>query len=98
MSLTKLDQLREYSDPEYVMARAQEMGLNPVHESSRKDKKYMIFSPEEGKMIHFGQMLYEDATKHHDERRIINFRKRNSKWANAPIYSAAWLSYNLLWS
>jgi hypothetical protein len=95
MSLTKLDQLREYSDPEYVMAKAQELGLNPVHESSRKDKKYMIFDGH--KMIHFGQMFYEDATKHHDERRIINFRNRNHKWANAPIYSAAWLSYNLLW-
>jgi hypothetical protein len=78
------------------MARAHEMGLNPVHESSRKDKKYMIFDG--NKMIHFGQMFYEDATKHHDKRRILNFRNRNSKWANAPIYSAAWLSYNLLWS
>jgi hypothetical protein len=40
MSLTKLDQLREYSDPEFVMNKAQELGYNPVHESSRKDKKY----------------------------------------------------------
>ena len=95
MSLTKLDQLREYSDPEYVMAKAQELGLNPVHESSRKDKKYMIFDGQ--KMIHFGQMFYEDATKHHDERRIMNFRNRNHKWANAPIYCAAWLSFYLLW-
>ena len=38
MSLTKLDQLREYSDPEFVMAKAQELGLNPVHESSRAQK------------------------------------------------------------
>ena len=40
---SKLKQLREFSDPEYVMMKAKQMGLNPVHESSRKDKKYMIF-------------------------------------------------------
>ena len=95
MSLTKLDKLREYSDPDYVMWKAQELGYNPIHESSRKDKKYMVFDGH--KMIHFGQMFYEDYTKHLDDKRRINFRKRNWRWEYTPQYSASNLSFNLLW-
>ena len=39
MQSNKLRELRHYSDPDYVMQKAKMMGLNPVHESSRKDKK-----------------------------------------------------------
>ena len=95
MQSNKLKELRNYSDPEYVMNKAKMMGLNPVHESSRKDKKYMVFDG--NKMVHFGMMLYEDYTKHGDTKRRDNFRKRNHRWANAPKYSPAYLSYNLLW-
>jgi hypothetical protein len=77
------------------MGKAHEMGLNPVHESSRKDKKYMIFDGH--KMVHFGQMFYEDYTKHLDPKRRMNFRKRNWRWEFTPKYSASNLSYNLLW-
>ena len=95
MQSNKLRELRNYSDPEYVMNKAKMMGLNPVHESSRKDKKYMVFDGRT--MIHFGQMGYEDATKHHDLDRINKFKKRNWKWQNSPKYSPAYLSYYLLW-
>ena len=95
MSLTKLDQLREYSDPDYVMAKAQELGYNPVHESSRKDKKYMVFDGH--KMIHFGQMFATDWTRHLNDKRRMNFRKRNWRWEFTPKYSASNLSYTLLW-
>ena len=95
MSLTKLDKLREYSDPEYVMEKAQELGHNHIHESSRKDKKYMVFDGH--KMIHFGQMFYEDYTKHLDPRRRMNLRKRNWRWEYTPKYSASNLSFTLLW-
>ena len=95
MQSNKLRELRNYSDPEYVMNKAKMMGLNPVHESSRKDKKYMVFDGRT--MIHFGQMGYEDATKHNDLDRINRFKKRNWKWQNAPKYSPAWLSWFLLW-
>ena len=95
MSLTKLDKVREYIDPEYVMWKAQELGYNPIHESSRKDKKYMVFDGH--KMIHFGQMFYEDYTKHLDPRRRMNFRNRNWRWEFTPKYSASNLSYTLLW-
>ena len=95
MQSNKLKELRNYSDPEYVMQKAKMMGLNPVHESSRKDKKYMVFDGRT--MVHFGQMGYEDATKHNDLNRINRFKKRNWKWQNSPKYSPAWLSWFLLW-
>jgi hypothetical protein len=95
MQSNKLKELRNYSDPEYVMNKAKMMGLNPVHESSRKDKKYMVFDG--NKMVHFGQMFYEDASKHRDLDRINRFKKRNWKWQNAPKYSPAYLSWYLLW-
>ena len=95
MQSNKLKELRNYSDPEYVMNKAKMMGLNPVHESSRKDKKYMVFDGRT--MVHFGQMGYEDATKHNDLNRINRFKKRNWKWQNSPKYSPAWLSWFLLW-
>jgi len=56
----------------------------------------MVKNPQ-GKWIHFGQMGYEDYTKHKDETRRDNFRKRNAKWSKAEKYSPAWLSYWLLW-
>jgi hypothetical protein len=40
---------------------------------------------------------YNDFTKTHDERRRERFRMRNHRWRDAPRYSAAWLSYHLLW-
>ena len=33
---------------------------------------------------------------HKDPRRRMNFLRRNAKWADADIYSAAYASYNLL--
>ena len=96
MQSNKLKELRNYSDPEYVMNKAKMMGLNPVHESSRKDKKYMAFDGHT--MIHFGQNKYYDWTFDHDEKRRERFRKRNWKWQNSPKYSPAWLSWFLLWT
>ena len=93
--MTKERDLRQYSDPEVVRYKAHEMGLNEVHPSSRKDKKYMVFDG--SKMVHFGQMGFEDLTKHGDKKRRDRFRKRNWQWAYATKYSPAWLSYYLLW-
>ena len=93
--MKKLEELYQYSNPEEVERRAMELHLNPIHPSSRKDKKYMVFDGH--RMIHFGQMGYEDYTKHHDEKRRMNFRKRNHRWSNTSIYSPSWLSYYLLW-
>ena len=95
MQSNKLRELRNFSDPEYVMNKAKMMGLNPVHESSRKDKKYMVFDGR--KMVHFGQMGYEDATKHNDLDLFNRLKKRNCKWQHSPKYSPAYLSWHLLW-
>jgi hypothetical protein len=91
----KLKKLYEYSDPEEVNRKAMLLHLNEIHPSSRKDKKYMVFDGH--KMIHFGQMGYEDYTYHGDLKRKQNFRKRNIKWGYASKYSPAWLSFYLLW-
>jgi len=93
----KLKELYNYSNPEEVNRRAMQLHLNEIHPSSRADKKYMVFNGQ--KMIHFGAFPnYEDYTKHHDEKRRTNFNKRNHKWAKAPVYSPAYLSYWLLWN
>ena len=92
----KLKKLYEYSDPEEVNRKAMLLHLNEIHPSSRADKKYMVFNGY--KMIHFGAFpKYEDHTKHKDEKRRNNFRKRNHRWANAPVYSPRFLSWYLLW-
>jgi len=49
------------------------------------------------KLVHFGQIGYEDYTKHGDLKRRNNFKKRNIKWGYASKYSPAWLSFYLLW-
>ena len=64
--------------------------------STRKNKKYMIYDPNEEKWFHFGSTM-EDYTKHKDKRRRIIFLIRNQKWADADIYSSAYASYTLLW-
>ena len=89
--------INKYSNPSIVMKKAKELNLNPIQLSSRKDKKYMVLNPKTNKMVHFGQMGYEDYTKHQDENRRELFRKRNHKWATAEKYSPAWLSYYILW-
>ena len=90
--------IEKYSNPSRVRELADKyLGKDiPLYFSSRKDKKYMVQNPE-GRWVHFGQMFYEDYTKHMDERRRELFRKRNHKWANADKWTPAWLSYYLLW-
>ena len=53
---------------------------------------------DDNKLVHFGDQRYEDYTKHKDNTRRDNFKKRNIKWGYAPKYSPAWLSFWLLWT
>lgn len=91
--------IQEYSNPKIVLKKARKLFGNDVmlELSARKDKKYKILNPETNKWVHFGQMGYEDFTKHKDENRRELFRKRNHKWADKYEYSPAYLSYHLLW-
>jgi len=97
MQDNKLKVLKLYSDINEVKRRAHELGLGDVYESSRKDKKYMLYDPYVGRMVHFGSAFYEDYTKHKDEKRRQNFLNRNKAWKNRYLYSPAYLSYTLLW-
>jgi hypothetical protein len=90
--------LLKNSNPSQVLVNAKKYGYDPssISESKTKTKKYVIITPE-GKRVNFGQKGYEDYTKHGDEERRARFRTRNARWANAPKYSPARLSWCLLW-
>jgi hypothetical protein len=71
----------------------------PVLPSTRKDKKFMVMNPA-GKWVHFGQMGYEDYTKHRDKARRANYLARargiRGKWADNK-FSPNNLSIHILW-
>jgi len=93
-----MDKICEVINPEFVLKQLKKYYGDDVdlYLSSSKNKKYMIFN-EEGKKIHFGSILYQDYTKHQDEKRRNNFRNRNKRWADADKFTPAHLSYYLLW-
>lgn len=94
--------LRNYSNP----LQAQKMAykylgktakLYPAHNSQ---KKYSIWDPKNEKWINFGQLGYEDYTKHHNKTRRTNYLTRTKfmrgNWRSNK-YSANNLSRNILW-
>lgn len=99
--MSKMQLLKEYSNPVVVFKKAKEIyGPNVVIKpSDKKNKKYMILTPDK-KVISFGQMGYQDYTKHKDEIRRQRYLDRATKikgnWKNNK-YSANSLSVNLLW-
>ena len=64
-------------------------------------KKYMVFDPKNNKWVNFGQMGYEDYTKHHDKTRRKNYLTRTKgmlgDWKSNK-YSANNLSRSILWN
>jgi len=98
----KLKELMKISNPAKVLKNAIKYFNNPnikIYVSSKKDKKYMIIGLN-GKAVHFGQIGYEDYTKHNDNNRRNAYLARATKikgnWADDP-YSPNSLSINLLW-
>ena len=71
-----------------------------VEPSTRKNKKYMIMN-DKNKLVHFGDLRYEDYTKHHDEDRLKRYLSRATKikgnWRRDK-YSPNNLAINLLWN
>ena len=67
--------------------------------STRKNKKFMVVSPD-GRRSHFGDIAYQDYTKHRDKDRQLRYLTRanaiRGNWANDK-YSPNNLSINLLW-
>ena len=99
----KLKQLLEVSNPREVIIKAIEYFKDPnikVHLSTKKNKKYMILNPKTNKYISFGDINFEDYTKHKDEERRNNYLARASKSRGNWIfdkYSPNNLSMHLLW-
>ena len=99
--MSKAIEIRKYSNPPEVYRRASRyLGKTvKIGLSSRNDKKYMVISPD-GHKVHFGQMGYEDYTKHANKTRRKNYLTRSGKikgdWAKNK-YSANNLARKLLW-
>jgi hypothetical protein len=91
-----------YSNPGKVMRKAQAAFGKKVQLrlSTRKEKKYMMWDPTKETWVHFGQMGYEDYTKHQDKERRKNYLTRTAgiegDWKKNK-YSANNLARNLLW-
>ena len=87
------------SDPIEVKRRGYAIYNRPVFFSNRKYKKYMI-EDDNGKFRHFGDIRYEDFTKHKNEVRRLSYYKRMSNikgnWRDDE-FSPNNLSLRLLW-
>jgi hypothetical protein len=100
--ISEYDEVYKYSNPKKVQELAKKyLGDGGViYRSIKKDKKYMVYNPNTKKWVHFGQMKYEDFTKHKDEKRRKNYLTRSANikgdWKN-DRYSPNNLSRNLLW-
>jgi hypothetical protein len=91
----------QFSNPNIVVKKAYQYFKKhiPIYISTRKDKKYMLQDPND-KWVHFGQIGYEDHTKHNDENRRQRYLRRSTNirgnWKDNP-YSPNNLAINLLW-
>jgi len=94
--------LRRFSNPE----RAQKMAYRYLGKTAKlyparnPQKKYSIYDPKNDKWMNFGQIGYEDYTKHKDKNRRKNYltrtRSMRGDWKRNP-YSANNLSREVLW-
>ena len=68
--------------------------------ANKKDKKYRIYDTKNNKWVNFGQMGYEDYTKHRNKTRRKNYLTRSKSikgnWKTNK-YSPNNLSRNILW-
>jgi hypothetical protein len=89
-----------YSDMKEVQRKAIAYLGKTVQESHRKGKKFMTYDGNNHKWVHFGQLGYEDFTKHKDPERRRRYLLRayniKGKWRDNQ-YSPNNLSINILW-
>ena len=94
--------LIQYSDPEQAQKMAYKyLGKTAkIYTSQNKHKKYRIYDPKNNKWVNFGQIGYEDYTRHHNKTRRRNYLNRSKyirgDWKQNK-YSANNLSRNVLW-
>ena len=94
--------LDEYTNPKIAKKNAVKyLGKNVVLKpSTKKDKKFMVLNPVTNKFIHFGQLGFEDFTKHQDLKRQKSYLNRTGNmrgdWKDDK-YSANNLAREILW-
>ena len=94
--------LNKYSDPKQAQKMAYRyLGKTAkIYPSQNKDKKYRIYDTKNNKWVNFGQIGYEDYTRHHNKTRRRNYLNRSKyirgDWKQNK-YSANNLSRNILW-
>ena len=92
----------KFSDPLKVKQNLDRyLGANyKLYISTKVNKKYMIKNPN-GKWVHFGEIGFEDFTKHQDEKRKQQYLARATKikgnWKDNK-FSKNNLAINLLWN
>ena len=94
--------LYKYSSPHQAQKMAYKyLGKTAkLYPASNPVKKYMVCDPKTGKWTNFGQLGYEDFTKHKNPARRKNYLTRTASmrgdWKSNK-YSANNLSRNVLW-
>ena len=95
-------QLRRYSDPSQAQKQAQHyLGKTAkLYPARLRGKKYSVYDPRGKKWVNFGQMGYQDFTKHRNNTRRRNYLRRSRKirghWKE-NTYSPNNLSMHILW-
>ena len=96
---SKEKELGQFSNIKEVRKKGKFYKYPEILVSTRKEKKYMVKTPQ-GRTVHFGQMGYEDFTKHKDKKRRKNYLTRTANikgaWKEDP-FSANNLARKLLW-
>ena len=94
--------IHKYSNPKQAQIMAYKyLGKTAkLYPAKNPHKKYMICDKNNKKWINFGQLGYEDYTKHHDKTRRRSYLTRTKSmrgnWKRNK-YSANNLSRNILW-
>lgn len=98
----KYKELSKFSNIGKAQQKATDLykDLGTLYISEKKDKKFKILDPFKKKFVHFGQMNFEDHTKHNDDIRRVRFLQRSLRntgnWKK-NIFSPNNLSIYILW-
>lgn len=94
--------LYKYSSPKQAQKMAHKyLGkTGKLYPANNPEKKYMVCDPVEKKWVNFGQLGYEDYTRHKNKTRRRNYLTRTAgmrgDWKSNK-YSANNLSRHILW-
>ena len=102
---SKYNQILTVSNPTIVYNNLQKYFGRPteLYVSNRKNKKYMILNPNNNKFVSWGDIRYEDLTRHLDPVRRDSYLRRatniRGKWKDDTYSSnnlAIWTLWNIL--